>query len=118
MAGDKSLPRSVATHLNRSVAGGVAVSAISCWEVAKLVERGRLTLSRDVLDWLKVASSKPISVIEITPEIAVEATRLPGHFHNDPADQLIVATSRLHGTELVTLDRKILEYKGVKCFVP
>lgn len=75
----------------------IGLSAISCWEVAKLVERGRLELSRPVDEWLRLALGYPgIRLIELSPEIAVGSTQLPGKFHRDPADQIIVATARVN----------------------
>ena len=53
-------------------------------------------------------------IIELTPRIAVEATQLPGVFHRDPADQLIVATARVYGCPLVTMDTKIRQYPHVQ----
>lgn len=93
----------------------LGISAISCWEIAKLVERGRLELDRDVAAWLSAALLYPgIQLIELTPEIAVESTRLPGGFHRDPADQIIVATARILKCKLVTSDQKILAYEHVE----
>ncbi len=89
----------------------IGVSAISGWEVAKLVEYGRLELPCSVSEWLEPALSYPgIQLLELTPEMAVESTQLPGEFHRDPADQIIVATARIHGCPLVTSDGKILSY--------
>ncbi|MEX1114001.1 MAG: type II toxin-antitoxin system VapC family toxin [Akkermansiaceae bacterium] len=93
------------------------MSAISCWEVAKLVECGRLTLPCPVYDWIQQALAYPgIRLIELSPSISVESTQLPGTFHRDPADQIIVATSRILDAPLVTVDRKILEYPHVSLF--
>lgn len=93
----------------------IGVSAISCWEIAKLVERGRLDLPCPLEDWFDLALSYPgIRLIELTPAIAIESTRLPGEFHRDPADQIIVATARIHGCPLVTSDSRILEYSRVE----
>lgn len=93
----------------------MAVSAISCWEVSKLVERGRLTLPCPPHDWLQQALTYPgIRLIELSPRICVESTQLPGTFHRDPADQIIVATARVLDAPLVTVDAKILAYPHVK----
>jgi PIN domain nuclease of toxin-antitoxin system len=92
----------------------IGVSAISCWEVAKLVELGRVALSCSLEEWLDQALSYPgVQLITLTPEIAIESTRLPGDFHRDPADQIIVATARVYGCSLVTSDEKILKYPHV-----
>jgi len=55
-----------------------------------------------------------VRVVELTPEIATESTRLPGEFHKDPADQIIVATARILKCKLVTSDERILKYPHVK----
>ena len=96
-------------------ADDLGVSAISCWEVAKLVELGRLALDRPVLDWLQVALAYPgVRLLPLSPEVAVGSTTLPGTFHRDPADQIIVATARARGCRVITSDRKILDYGHVE----
>ena len=98
---------------------GIGVSAISLWEVAKAVEYGGLNLPVPVEDWLHTAVSYPgAQVLPLTVHIATESTQLPGHFHNDPADQIIVATARVHDCALITYDSKILKYKHVKLIKP
>jgi len=93
---------------------GLAVAAISCWEVAKLVELGRLRLAWPVDQWLVQALQPPVQLLPLSPEVAVASTQLPAPFHRDPADQLIVATARLYGCPLVTLDRLIRAYPHVR----
>jgi len=74
---------------------------ISCWEIAKLVEKGRIAFSIPTLTWiLRSLTELGIYIVELSPEIAVESTQLPD-FHQDPADQIIVATSRVLGMPLV-----------------
>ena len=91
-----------------------AVSSISCWEIAKLVQKRRLRLEADVGLWLETAQkSSGIELINLDSQIIVESTRLPEPFHNDPADQIIVATARVRNCSLMTEDRKILAYRGV-----
>jgi PIN domain nuclease of toxin-antitoxin system len=92
----------------------IGVSAISCWEIAKRVEYGRMQLSRPIGQWLALALRFPgIHLLPLTPEIAVASTQLPGTFHKDPADQIIVATARVHDCPLVTSDQKILDYPHI-----
>ncbi|MBW1887764.1 MAG: PIN domain-containing protein [Deltaproteobacteria bacterium] len=50
----------------------------------------------------------------MSPQIALESCDLPGKFHNDPADRIIVATARIHALELITKDKKILDYPHVQ----
>ena len=54
-----------------------------------------------------------ISLLQLTPEIAIESTNLPGNFHRDPSDQIIVATARVHHCPLITSDNKITDYPHV-----
>ena len=75
----------------------VALSAISCWEVAKLVELGRLQLDRPIETWIHGALARPnLSLLTLTPAVAIASTQLPGVFHRDLADQIIVATARIY----------------------
>ena len=111
---DAHLSPSQIQAMDASAASGLGVSIISCWEVAKLVEYGRLSLSLDVEEWLHQALSYPgVELLDLTPPIVVESTRLPQPFHKDPADQLIVATARIHGLSLWTADDRILGYPHV-----
>ncbi|MBW4578587.1 MAG: type II toxin-antitoxin system VapC family toxin [Tildeniella nuda ZEHNDER 1965/U140] len=112
--GDSKLTREYYEYIQQQESQGLGISAISCWEVAKLVEYGRLTLPSSVDEWLNEALSYPgVNFLELTPKICIEATQLPGSFHRDPADQIIVATARVHNCPIVTVDRKIREYSYV-----
>lgn len=96
---------------------GLGISAISCWEVAKLVEYNRLRLACSIEEWMNEALALwGVQLIELTPKIMIESTQLPENFHRDPADQIIVATARVHNLKLLTLDDKILKYKHVRTF--
>ncbi|KOR28142.1 twitching motility protein PilT [Achromatium sp. WMS1] len=112
---DKRLSSDHAAIISSNEDKGIGISVISCWEVAKLVEYGRLVLPFQVEEWLTQALAYPgINLLPLTPKIIVESTKLPGKFHKDPADQLIVATARIHGIPLLTVDNKILAYTHVK----
>jgi PIN domain nuclease of toxin-antitoxin system len=98
-----------------NVRSGLEVSAISCWEVAKLIEFGRLELACPLKEWVEQALAYPgVQLIELTPRIAIESTKLPGSFHRDPADQIIVATARTYDIPLLTVDSRILQYPHVR----
>lgn len=89
----------------------VFVSIISVWEIGMLESKGRISLPYSCLEWVRKALQAPgISLAELTPEIAVESSRLPGKFHGDPADRILVATARSMGATLVTLDKPLLDY--------
>jgi PIN domain nuclease of toxin-antitoxin system len=93
----------------------IGVRTISCWEIAKLVEYRRLDLHYPLKEWFDKGLNYPgIILLNLTPEISIESTQLPGLFHKDPADQIIVATARINNCPLVTSDGKILKYPHVK----
>ena len=101
--------------LKAQEADGLGVSAISCWEVAKLVEKKRLVLSIPVHQWVEQALAySGIVLLPLTPQIAVASTQLPQPFQKDPADQIIVATARALDCALATDDAEILAYPQVK----
>ena len=113
--GDTSLTNEQTAWLQHYESLGLGVSAISCWEIAKLVEYNRIVLPGPVDEWMKMALSYPgIRLLNLTPQIAIESTQLPAGFHKDPADQIIVATARIHDCPLLTSDAKILDYEHVK----
>lgn len=96
-------------------AGEILVSSISAWEIATLIAKERLSLSMDVSVWLAtVAQIAAIRFIPVDNEIGVKSTELPGDFHKDPADRIIVATARKFAAPLLTADQKILAYPHVK----
>ena len=112
--GDANLTQQQLTWLQQYESQGLGVSAISCWEVAKLVEYNRLTLPCPVDDWMTQALAYPgVRLLDLTPRIATESAQLPAGFHRDPADQIIVATTRVYNCPLLTADAKILAYPHV-----
>ena len=120
VAGDPRLTDKHLAAIAREQSSGIYVSVISVWEVAKLVEHDRLMLSVPVADWLKAAETYPgVSLLPLTTEILIDSTQLPGEFHKDPADQMIVATARVHGMNLMTLTCHRHDAKSQqKCSVP
>ena len=89
----------------------VWVSAITPWEIAMLVAKGRLTLRKDVLEWVAQALALPgVRLAALEPAIAVASTRLPATLHGDPADRLLAASARQLNLALVTADDKLLAY--------
>jgi PIN domain nuclease of toxin-antitoxin system len=90
------------------------ISAISCWELAKLVEKRRMGLSIPTLTWIQRSLKEfDIRLVELTAEIAVESTLING-MHADPADQIIAATSRVTGMPLLTSDKRLRQLQGVE----
>ena len=81
---------------------------ISLWEVAMLAERGRIELDLPLGEWLDAAAHpRSVQIVSITQRIAVAVASLPDSFHRDPADRLIVATSRALGIPVLSHDRLI-----------
>ena len=95
--------------------GLILVSSISAWEIAMLVSRDRLTLTMSIDDWLETVGQIPaVRFVPVDNDVGVESTRLPGEFHKDPADRLIVALARHLNSALVTADEKIRAYRHVR----
>ncbi|MBS0457765.1 MAG: type II toxin-antitoxin system VapC family toxin [Proteobacteria bacterium] len=95
--------------------GTVVVSAISAWELAQLVDRGRIALAMDLDEWMRaVESIDGVWVVPLSAQTAIQSVNLPGEFHKDPADRKIVALARERNAVLVTGDEKIQRYPHVK----
>ena len=116
--GDGGLSKAAAKAIDREIHsenGVVLVSSITAWEIAMLVARERLTLAMSIDDWLReVGDIDGIRFVPVDNDVAVASTRLPGDFHKDPADRLIVALARHSNASLVTADEKIHDYKHVR----
>lgn len=93
----------------------IAVSSISIWEVAMLVDRGRLTLTLALDVWIRqVESLSFLSFHSVDNRIAARAVRLDDFPHRDPADRIIAATALELGATLVTADARLRGYAPVK----
>lgn len=115
--GDSKLSEAANSRIEKALKSGedILVSSISAWEVAMLVSKKRLTLTMDVDNWLQTVSEiEPVKFVPVDNKVAVESTRLPGEFHKDPADRMIVALARTLSAPLITTDEKILNYPHVK----
>jgi PIN domain nuclease of toxin-antitoxin system len=106
-----NLPAFLSGIRQREAGGQLLLAAISLWETAMLVSKGRLSLTLPVRDWLEKATRMPgLSVLQLDPEIAADSCFLPGSFHGDPADRLIAASARCHDATLITFDQALLDY--------
>ena len=91
------------------------LSALSPWEFSKLVEKGRVGISTNPEKWIFTALEMPkLRLVNLTPLIAYRSTVLPRPFHDDPADQIIVATALEENATILTKDKRILNYKYVQ----
>lgn len=113
---DKQLSQTARKAIEKELAGDgqLMISSITAWEIAMLVVKGRLTLTMDIDDWLEtVASIEGVAFVSVDVDLAVQSVRLPGEFHSDPADRLIVSLARHFSAPLVTADAKIRAYRHV-----
>lgn len=91
------------------------VSAVSTMELARLTAQGRLDVGKDLLRWTEDGMRACGAVgLALDHACAIEAYRLPGSLHRDPADRLLIAQARLHNLRLVTADEQILRYPHVR----
>jgi PIN domain nuclease of toxin-antitoxin system len=87
------------------------VSPITAWEVGQLVSRGRLNLVATPQRWFQRLLDVPgIRLAEMSPDILISSSFLPGGPPRDPADRILAATARDLGASLVTRDRPLLDY--------
>ena len=93
----------------------ILLSAISPWEFSKLLEKKRIGISCEPEDWINRALDLPkLRLVPLSPALAYRSTVLPQPFHDDPADQIIVATAREENATILTKDEKILTYENVQ----
>ena len=113
---DRRLSRRARTVIDKAAGrGDLWLSQISIWEMAKKVEKGQIAIDRPLDEWLDAALEvEGLQVAEMTRPVLVDSCRLPQPFHGDPADQMIVATSRAHSATLVTKDSRLRDYPHVR----
>lgn len=112
MNGDSKLLKSFQTAFERaSRTSSILVSSMSIWEVGMLVEKNRIEIDMDVLDWVEQALDTPgLEICPITSRIAIYSTRLSGSVHGGPIDRLLISTASEENAVLVTCDQKILDF--------
>ena len=92
----------------------ILVSAISTLEIARLTSGGAITLAGRLQTWTAETHSALLAeTAPLTHEIAIAAYDLPGEFHPDPADRMLVATAMVGDMSLMTADHRILAYPHV-----
>jgi len=115
--GDRRLSASAKRKINKALKEerSIFVSSICIWEMCLLIKRGRLRLNMDLEDWLEEAERIPALVfVPVDNILSVHSSKLPGSFHKDPADRIIVALARKMKVPLITADEKIIAYQHVK----
>jgi PIN domain nuclease of toxin-antitoxin system len=112
-SGDERLRPSTRTLIEDHWQGGgaIAISAITAWEIALLVDTGRITLDVAPEIWLGRFLSRPgLEAVPLTIAMAMQAYRLSGLNHRDPADRLLIASAVALACPMVTYDTRILEF--------
>ena len=100
--------------------GELLLSPVSAWEIGILVSKKRISLAVPVADYVRrLFFESGVTIATFTPEIALASTLLPGAFHRDPADRILVATASAYGAKLMTRDKAIHAYakktKHIRC---
>lgn len=99
------------SHVNAiETADFLAISAMTCWEMAWLVTHERITLKLSIFEWLNRVEESGVAIIPVSRTIAELAATLPEH-HKDPVDQIIIATAIAHQAQLVSVDERFPEYR-------
>ncbi len=112
LGGEAALPLAIVDAMQKE--NRLAVSAISCFEVAMLVSRGKLQLSLPVNEWLQEALGKSgVESLPVTCEIANRSVSL-AEIHRDPADRIIIATALVHDAKLASIDAVFPNYPELK----
>jgi PIN domain nuclease of toxin-antitoxin system len=108
---ERVTPQNIDLVRESAAQGNLFLSVMSVWELGMMESKGRVRLHTSCAQWVEEALAMPgLSLAPLTPAIAVESTRLPGSFHGDPADRIIVATARTMHARLLTSDRNIRAY--------
>ena len=103
------------TALLEATGNSLAVSTMAVLEIARLVFLRRVQLGEKAAEWIADAQrALNVMFMDVTADVATEAYDLPGSFHKDPVDRVLVATARLHDLTLVTADDLILGYRHLK----
>jgi PIN domain nuclease of toxin-antitoxin system len=116
---DSRLTTSHQEAINKERPHGLGVCSISLIEISRLVTENKLIIPCPVQEWFDIALvQEGVLLLSITPQIAIDSYSLPGEFHKDPADRIIVSTARIYDVPLVSVDEKILAYSHVKKVLP
>lgn len=116
VSGIEELPLKVNRLIEKAMdQKAIYISSISVWEVAQLVERGRLQITLDVNNWVAKSEALPfVHFIPVDNVIALRSVQLPSPLHPDPADRIIIATALNLGFPLVTRDERLARYAHVQ----
>ena len=113
-----SEPAKLSKHASSAIrrasrGGGIAISAITLWELAWLASHGRLQPTGTVEAYLEEVSSR-VAVLPITTRVAALTNLFSTDYSSDPCDRIIGATALAEGITLVTKDEKIRDCKQIQ----
>lgn len=91
----------------------LAISAMTCWEMAWLVTHGRIAFQLPISEWLNRIEESGVVIIPVSRTIAELAATLPEH-HKDPVDRIVIATAVAHQAQLVSVDERFPEYRELE----
>jgi len=113
MAGDLPLDPEAERQISNAFSNNetITVSAVTAWELGLLSRRGRLPTAKPPFELFERFTNRSgVSVAPVTPAMFIDSSFLPGDFHSDPADRIVVATARALELTVVTRDSAILDY--------
>lgn len=112
MAGGEKIAPAARKRIEAAAAeDALVMSPISIWEVGMLAAKGRIVVQPDCLAWAAEALAKTgVRLLPLSVQVAVGSSFLPGGFHGDPADRIIVASAMACPATLITRDAQILAY--------
>lgn len=120
LLGSDQLPKKERDELDHLAArGALRVAAVSLWETQMLHAKGRLSLNRPFDIWIRdAAAANVVQILPLDVEVVIALDGLPASFHGDPADRLIVSTSRAHKIPLATHDAAIRKSRVTTLWKP
>jgi PIN domain nuclease of toxin-antitoxin system len=110
--GDKVSEHCIAAMSNsRENKEPIFISPITAWEIGLLAARGRLSLLMPPQRWFdRMLQAPGVRLADMSADILIASSFLPGAPPNDPADRIIATTAREYGYVLVTRDHDLLGY--------
>jgi PIN domain nuclease of toxin-antitoxin system len=113
IATEQPVTRHTTDAMDYALAAGdpIYISPLTAWEVGLLVSRGRINLQMPADRWFARLMEAPgLQLVDISPNVVIASSFLPGRPPHDPVDRILAATARERGLTLVTRDRRLLDY--------
>jgi len=93
---------------------GILIADISLWEIAMLVQKGRVQIATDCQSFINLLlQANKTHLVPISPAIATQSVQLPALVNKDPADRLLVATALVEQAVLVTADHNLRQISAI-----